>query len=162
MAVASVSPLDTVLTLTQVCRLVERLEGVPVSRSLVNYYGTRIGSFEALVPASRKGRGRGRGTNMRLYSVVDVVLLRWLIQLARQGLEVRKFYKAVSWVRDHIPDVLADPETVFFLTDNAELALCCRKGDPIQLTGTPGQILLTLEGSCVSEALEQAPNVLSA
>jgi hypothetical protein len=156
-----IATLDTVLNLAQVCRLLENLEGRPVSRSLVNYYGTRVGNFEALVPASkRKHEGRGRGRNMRLYSVTDVVLLRWLIQLAKHGLEVRKFYRAVSWLRDHIPEALTDPGSVFFLTDNAEVGLCCRTGVPIQLTGTPGQILLALPGSSVSEVLRETTGFL--
>lgn len=159
----SITTLDTALSLTQVCRLLEKLGGTSVSRSLVNYYGTRVGNFEALVPASkRKAEGRGRGKNMRFYSVADVVLLRWLLQLARQGLAVRKFYRAVAWLRAHMPEALTDPETVFFLTDNAELGLWCRKGAPIQLTGTPGQILLTLAVSSVNEVLEETQRVLSA
>ena len=133
-----------------------------MSRSLVNYYGTRVGTFEPLVTASRKHEGKGRGMNMRHYSVADVVLLRWLLQLARQGLAVRKFYKAVVWLREHMPEAVADPEAVFFLTDNDEVGLCCRAGVPIQLTGTPGQILLTLAVSSVTEVLNEAAEVLSA
>ncbi len=149
--------------MSQVCRVLEKLEGVSVSRSLVDYYGKKVGEFEPLVPGKpRRGQGRGRGKNMREYSVTDVVLLRWLIQLARQGLAVRKFYKAIAWLRERMPEALMDPEAVFFLTDNDEVGLCWRKGEPIQLTGTPGQILLALAGATVREVLEEAPRVLSA
>jgi len=161
--VSAIATLNTArLTLTQVCRLLERLEAGPFSRSLINYYGTRIAGFEPLVTASRKGGGRGSGRNTRLYSVADVVLLRWLLQLARQGLAVRKFYRAVEWLRKNMPEAIMDPEAVFFLTDNEEIGICCRKGAPIQLTGAPGQILLSLSVSSVNEVLEEAPKVLSA
>jgi hypothetical protein len=161
MPTARLATLETTLTLTQVCRLLEKL-GVSSTRSLVNYYSTRIGTFEPLVTAQRNGKGRGRGKNMRLYSVADVVLLRWLFQLAGQGLAVRKFYNAIVWLRKHLPEALDDPEVIFFLTDNNEVGVSCRQNKPIQLTGFPGQILLTLAASSVTEVLDETSHVLSA
>jgi len=154
--------LDTALSLTQVCALLQKLGHTHVSRSGISYYGSRTTEFEALVPPSKRaGTGKGRWNN-RLYSVSDVVLLHWLHQLKRQGLEVRKFYRAVNWLRDKMPQALTDPETVFFITDNDELAMFYRKGSPIQLSGTPGQILLTLDGSMVKDVLDETSAALSA
>lgn len=158
--------LRTRVSLTQVMTLLERLTGRRVSRSLIKYYGQKD---KPLVVARKKnpknpGNGRGNGGNTCTYSVTDVVLLRWLIELTAKGLEVRKFYKAIAWLRVHIPDALSDPTVVFFLTDNenADLCMSCREGKPIQLTGKPGQILLALAGSSVEETVKETAEMLSA
>ena len=99
--------LATPLTLTQVCAVLEKLQGHPVSRSTVSNYSVRAGDSEALVPPSiRAGKGRGRWDRARLYSVADVVILWWLFKLKEDGLEVRKFFRAVKWLREHMPEVL--------------------------------------------------------
>jgi len=155
--IPAVTRLDVSLSLAQVCRLLERLEGRPVSRTGVTQYAERVNDKEPLVkPSKRISEGRGRGDNERTYSAGDVVLLRWLLQLKREGLEVRRFFKAVDWLRKKLPEVLLDPDLTFFLTDNNELALWCKEGERIDLTGSPGQILLKLKASDVSETIDQA------
>src|ERR1700682_493918 len=153
--------LNTSLTLTQVCALLEKRRGESVPRSTVSNYSVRVGEFEALVPPSkRSGHGRGRWDKSRLYSVSDVVLLWWVFTLKEQGLEVRKFFRAVAWVREHMHEGLDDPRAHYILTDNRELGLRCREGNAVQLTGVPGQILLSLHGSMVERVLKETPAVL--
>jgi hypothetical protein len=130
------------------------------------YYGLRVQDFRPLVvPRKRNpGKRRGNGKNAFTYSVSDVVLLRWLFELSDKGLAVRKFYSAMIWLREHMPDALEDPNLYFFLTDNENKNLCmsCNKEGSIQLTGKPGQILLALAGSSVKEAIEETNDLLSA
>lgn len=163
---ADTTTLRTRVSLTQVLTLLERLTRRRVSRSLIKYYGQRATPYKPLVVARKKNRGNGRGNggNTCTYSVADVVLLRWLIELTAKGLEVRKFYKAIAWLRVHVPDALTDPTVVFFLTDNenADLCMSYREGQRIQLTGKPGQILLALAGSSVDEAIKETAEMLSA
>jgi hypothetical protein len=158
--------LDARITLTQVMRLLKKLTKKPVSRSSIKYYGLRIQGFRPLVKAKKEnpGNGKGNGKNTCTYSVTDVVLLRWFAELTDKGLAVRKFYSAIGWLRDHIPEALTDPDLVFFLTDNENRDLCVsfRKGEPIQLTSKPGQILLALEGSSVKEVAEEMDHLRSA
>jgi hypothetical protein len=158
--------LDTRVSLTQVMRLLEKLTKKRVSRSLIKYYGLKIEPFKPLVVAQKEnpGNGRGKGKNTCTYSVTDVVMLRWLVELRRKGLAVRKFYKAIFWLREHIPEALTDPNLVFFLTDTEHVDLCMsyRKGDRVQLTGSPGQILLALASSSVRETIKETDHLLSA
>jgi hypothetical protein len=150
--------LETRVSLTRVMRLLEKLTKKRPSRSSIKYYGHRSGAFRALVVAKKEGprKGKGNGKNTCTYSVADVVLLRWLLELTDKGLAVRKFYKAIDWLRDHIPEALTDQNVIFFLSDNENPDLCMsyHKGETIQLTSKPGQILLALAGSSVKETID--------
>jgi hypothetical protein len=144
------------LTLLQVMRLLKRLTNKSLTRSAIKYYGLRVQGFRPLVPPEKKrrGKGRGQGDNLCTYSVTDVVLLRWFVELREQGLAVRKFYRAINWLRAHIPEALNDPDLTLFLANN-EMFISFRKGESIQLTRNPGQILLALAGSSIQEVLEE-------
>jgi hypothetical protein len=152
-----ISVLTRRFTLKQVMRLLKTLTNRSPTRTAIKYYGLKVQGFKPLVKPQKvkPGKGRGQGDYLCTYSVTDVVLLRWFFDLREKGLSVRKFYKAIDYLYDRIPEALEDPDLSFFLTDNEDLCMSFRKGESIQLTGRPGQILLSLDSGSIQEVVEE-------
>jgi DNA-binding transcriptional MerR regulator len=142
------------LSARQVIDIIERLEGRRLPRSLLDYY-EKTG---LLVPSIRPGSGRGGGAKTRYYAVRDVVLLRWLVRLADQGLPVRRFAEAVDYLRGQLPERLADVHGLRFLTDGRDMFLVEDEEKKVArtLTRAKGQLVFSFAFDNLAKGVERA------
>lgn len=91
------------LTSREVIELLESLESVKISYDQLYYYE----ATDLIIPSIRHGGGKGV---KRLYSVEDVVVLRWLVNLNKQGISVQGFRSIIGFLREKMPEVLKKPQ----------------------------------------------------
>lgn len=128
------------LTVDQVIEVIARLEGRRLNRGLLRYYAEKVNLRPRRIigPDTKRGRPPSVG-----YSPEDVALLRWMVKLSGEGVELRQFRWAVAELRRLVPKALQRPEKVmFFVLDHRRQIGASIDGRLIQLTGTPGQVLL--------------------
>lgn len=120
----------------QVLAILKQLEGVSIGTNHLQYY-ERTG----LIRPSVAPGGRGTG-HPRLWSLEDVILLRWMVRLRKEGLSLRRFRRALNFLRRQLPEVMGKPEELFFLVDGQEVATVLpQEKVAMRLTGTPGQTI---------------------
>lgn len=108
------------------------MEGYPstVARQLVGVSPKQLSYWAEtglVTPSFASGRGRG---SSRLYSFRDLVQLKVVAELLGVGVSLQRVRKAIGYLRKHFPDLsyplaeltlLTDGETIFHLTDDAEV-----------------------------------------
>jgi DNA-binding transcriptional MerR regulator len=151
--------LDTPLGAAQVRRLVELTEGRRLSNQLLDYYH----KTGMVVPSVRE-YGDSTGDRRRLWSVGDVVVLRWLCRLKNQGLPVYRFRKGLAYLREHLPEVMDNPEKMVFATDGERFAWWNSDSVAyVDLVENPGQLyLLFPAGEVTTETLKAAEKLVQA
>ncbi|NIP32000.1 MAG: MerR family transcriptional regulator [Candidatus Dadabacteria bacterium] len=97
-----------------IVKLIETLENVNISYDQLYYY-ERTG---LIVPSVRKSKGRGVP---RLYSVEDLIFLRWLVQLQKSGLPLNKFRDILNFIRNKIPEISEKPENWILIAENKKI-----------------------------------------
>lgn len=122
---------------------VERHDGHRLTQGMLAYYTEQ--AFISPRPAESPGlreRKRGRPCNV-FYSATDLILVRWMVRLAAQGLSLKKFGGALKFLRSRLPEALIGPRNLkFFVLDNNREVGVSIDGAAIQLTGNVGQVLL--------------------
>ena len=97
-----------------VIKLMEALEGVRLSFDQLYYYE----HTGLIVPSIRKSQGRGVP---RLYSVEDFIILRWLVQLNKNGIPVNQFREVIGFLRKKMPEILKNPLNWVLITDGNKI-----------------------------------------
>ena len=102
----------------------------------------------------RKAGCRGRPCTV-YYSTTDLILVRWMARLGKDGVSLRKFAGALRALRRLLPDALsrADELKFFVLDRNREVGVSL-DGTAIKLSGEVGQVLLTFPMTIAVETVK--------
>ncbi len=106
----SSSSYTTELKSKDVIQLIEALDGVTLDYDHLYYYE----HTGLIVPSIRKAQGRGIP---KLYSIEDVIVLRWLVSLQKRGVPVSRFREVVDFLKKKMPEVLKSPQNWMLITD---------------------------------------------
>lgn len=98
------------LTSGDVVKLIFSLEGEKLSFDQLYYY-EKTG---LIIPSIKKAEGKGVP---RLYSVEDLILLRWLVQLSKNGVNLNQFRAVLEFLRKKMPEILRNPQNWVLITD---------------------------------------------
>jgi hypothetical protein len=129
------------LTAEETIALVSQSEKRPLSRGMLQHYTAH--GYVRLRPIHESRNRRGRPSTHG-YDLGDVVLLRWLVRLAIEGIKVNRFSQGIQKLRSLMPDALRNPSRLeFFVVGRGSYAVKHEKR-VIELTGRhQGQVLLT-------------------
>lgn len=94
----------------QVVELIDSLEGVRLTYDQLYYYE----STGLVVPSIRSAQGRGVS---RLYSVEDIIILRWIAMLNKKGVSIQGFRNVFGFLKEKMPEVLKKPQNWALITD---------------------------------------------
>ncbi|MCC6712231.1 MAG: hypothetical protein IT344_02615 [Candidatus Dadabacteria bacterium] len=97
-----------------VIKLIEALEGVSLDYDHLYYYE----HTGLIVPSLRSAQGRGVP---KLYSTEDFIILRWLVSLQKNGIPVSRFREVLGFLKDKMPEVLAEPHNWVLITDGKSI-----------------------------------------
>ncbi len=90
-------------TSRDIIELVESVDNVKLTYDRLYYYE----STGLVIPGIRKARGRGI---KRLYSVRDLIVLRWLVDLNKNGISVQNFRNVINFLKKRMPEILSTPQ----------------------------------------------------
>lgn len=93
-----------------VIKLIETLEGVKLDYDRLYYYE----HTGLIIPSIRPAQGRGVP---KLYSTEDVILLRWLVSMQKNGISASRFREVIKFLKDKMPEVLKAPQNWVLITD---------------------------------------------
>lgn len=134
MPAAPVSPYKSAFQSGEVIELIHRLDGIKIDPVRLHYY-----EKTGLIKASIKG-AQGCGHHKR-YSFADLVLLRWFLQLRKQGLSMQRVRRGIAHLRKNMPKHIERPleHDLFFVTDGQDMFVLVNGRDVISLVKNPGQ-----------------------
>ena len=114
--------------------IIKRLDEIKIDPVRLHYY-EKTGLIKASV---RPAQGCGKH---KLYSFSDLVMLRWFLQLRKQGLSMQKVRKGISYLRKNMPRYVERPleHELFFVTDGQDMFALVNGEDAISVVRTPGQ-----------------------
>jgi DNA-binding transcriptional MerR regulator len=131
---SGVAPIKAAFQSGEVIDLVYRLDGIKIDPVRLHYY-EKTGLIKASI---RPAQGCGRH---KLYSFADLVLLRWFLQLRKQGLSMQRVRKGIAYLKKNMPRYIDEPleHNLFFVTDGCDLFMLGNDQDAISLVTSPGQ-----------------------
>jgi DNA-binding transcriptional MerR regulator len=134
MTISKIRPIKSAFQSGDVIELVRRLDGIKIDPVRLHYY-EKTGLIKASV---RPAQGCGKH---KLYSLADLVMLRWFLQLRKQGLSMQKVRKGISYLRKNMPRFIEKPleHELYFVTDGQDMFALVNGEEAISLVRTPGQ-----------------------
>lgn len=134
MTASRVAPFKSAFQSGEVIDLVYRLDGIKIDPVRLHYY-EKTGLIKASI---RPAQGCG---HHKLYSFSDLVLLRWFLQLRKQGLSMQRVRRGIAHLRKHMPKYIEKPleHELFFVTDGQDMFMLVNGKDVISLVKDPGQ-----------------------
>ncbi|HQH73848.1 MAG TPA: MerR family transcriptional regulator [bacterium] len=134
MKTAKIRPIKSAFQSGEVIELIQRLDGIKIDPVRLHYY-EKTGLIKASV---RSAQGCGKH---KLYSFADLVMLRWFLQLRKQGLSMQKVRRGISYLRKNMPRYIEKPfeHELFFVTDGQDMFALVNGEEAISLVRTPGQ-----------------------
>ena len=102
------------LTSGDIVKLMKGLESVELTFDQLYYYE----QTGLIVPSIKSSQGRGIP---RLYSVEDFIILRWLVQLNKNGVHLNQFREVISFLRKKMPGVLKNPQNWVLITEGKSI-----------------------------------------
>lgn len=131
---SNIRPIKSAFQSGEVIDLIWRLDEVRIDPVRLHYY-EKTGLIKASV---RPAQGCGKH---KLYSLADLVMLRWFLQLRKQGLSMQKVRKGISYLRKHMPRYIEKPHEneLYFITDGQEMFALVDGEEAISMVRTPGQ-----------------------
>ncbi len=131
---SKVKPIKSAFQSGEVIDIIERLDGIKIDPVRLHYY-EKTGLIRASV---RPAQGCGRH---KLYSFADLIMLRWFLQLRKQGLSMQKVRKGISYLRKNMPRFIEKPmeHELFFVTDGQDMFALVNGEEAISLVRSPGQ-----------------------
>jgi hypothetical protein len=115
----SLVAVETVFTVSEVARLLRVLEG----RFALTARGVRYFARTGMVVPSGRMRASSEARATRLYTAVDVALLRLVCRLRRQHVHERALWGLLVYRGDELRRMLADGRGEIVVTDRAELGI---------------------------------------
>ena len=139
----------------QVVELIDSLEGIKLTYAQLYYYETT----GLVVPSIRSAQGRGVA---RLYSVEDIIILRWIAMLTKKGISIQGFRNVFGFIKEKMPEVLKKPQNWALITDGKSVQffdkISTRTLDVLKDTG---QYLFFFPVGKMAEQSEKAVKELS-
>lgn len=134
MKTAKIRPIKSAFQSGEVIELIQRLDGIKIDPVRLHYY-EKTGLIKASV---RSAQGCGKH---KLYSFADLVMLRWFLQLRKQGLSMQKVRRGISYLRKNMPRYIEKPfeHELFFVTDGQDMFALVNGEEAISLVRNPGQ-----------------------
>ncbi|HOJ60262.1 MAG TPA: MerR family transcriptional regulator [bacterium] len=134
MKTAKIRPIKSAFQSGEVIALIQRLDGIKIDPVRLHYY-EKTGLIKASV---RSAQGCGKH---KLYSFADLVMLRWFLQLRKQGLSMQKVRRGISYLRKNMPRYIEKPfeHELFFVTDGQDMFALVNGEEAISLVRNPGQ-----------------------
>ncbi|HOL93087.1 MAG TPA: MerR family transcriptional regulator [bacterium] len=134
MKTAKIRPIKSAFQSGEVIALIQRLDGIKIDPVRLHYY-EKTGLIKASV---RSAQGCGKH---KLYSFADLVMLRWFLQLRKQGLSMQKVRRGISYLRKNMPRFIEKPfeHELFFVTDGQDMFALVNGEEAISLVRNPGQ-----------------------
>jgi len=134
MKTAKIRPIKSAFQSGEVIALIQRLDGIKIDPVRLHYY-EKTGLIQARV---RSAPGCGKH---KLYSFADLVMLRWFLQLRKQGLSMQKVRRGISYLRKNMPRYIEKPfeHELFFVTDGQDMFALVNGEEAISLVRNPGQ-----------------------
>ena len=130
----NVRPIKSAFQSGEIIEIIQRLDEIKIDPVRLHYY-EKTGLIKASV---RPAQGCGKH---KLYSFSDLVMLRWFLQLRKQGLSMQKVRKGISYLRKNMPRYVERPleHELFFVTDGQDMFALVNGEDAISVVRTPGQ-----------------------
>ncbi len=131
---SNIKPIKSAFQSGEIIDIIHRLDGIRIDPVRLHYY-EKTGLIRASV---RPAQGCGKH---KLYSFADLIMLRWFLQLRKQGLSMQKVRKGISYLRKNMPRYIEKPleHELFFVTDGQDMFALVNGEDAISLVRTPGQ-----------------------
>lgn len=131
---STVRPMKSAFQSGEVIELIRRLDNIKIDPVRLHYY-EKTGLIRASV---RPAQGCGKH---KLYSFSDLVMLRWFLQLRKQGLSMQKVRRGISYLRKNMPRYIERPleNELFFVTDGQDMFAFMNGEEAISLVKNPGQ-----------------------
>ncbi len=139
----------------QVVELIESLEGVKLTFDQLYYYE----STGLVVPSIRSAQGRGVS---RLYSVEDIIILRWIAMLNKEGISIQGFRSVFDFIKKKMPEVLMKPQNFALITDGKSVQFFDKiSSRTLDVLKDTGQYLFFFPVGKMAEQSEDAVNKLT-
>jgi DNA-binding transcriptional MerR regulator len=133
-----------------VIELIEALEGIKLDFDHLYYY-ERTG---LIVPSIRKGQGRGIP---KLYSIEDIIILRWLVSLQRNGVSIQRFRHIIDFLKEKMPDAIKKPQKFVLITDGKSIQFFDKvSSKALDVLRDSGQYLFVFPVGKIIEQSEEA------
>ena len=131
---SKLQPIKSAFQSGEVIELIQRLDGIKIDPVRLHYY-EKTGLIRASV---RSAQGCGKH---KLYSFADLVMLRWFLQLRKQGLSVQKVRKGIQYLRKNMPKYIERPleHELFFVSDGQDMYALVDGEEAVSLVRNPGQ-----------------------
>lgn len=131
---SNVRPFKSAFQSGEIIDLIWRLDGIKIDPVRLHYY-EKTGLIKASI---RPAQGCGRH---KLYSFSDLVMLRWFLQLRKQGLSMQKVRRGIQYLRKNVPRFVERPleSDLFFVTDGQDMFALVEGEEAISLVRSPGQ-----------------------
>ncbi|RJP31147.1 MAG: MerR family transcriptional regulator [Candidatus Omnitrophota bacterium] len=131
---SNIRPIKSAFQSGEVIEIIERLDDIKIDPVRLHYY-EKTGLIRASI---RPAQGCGKH---KLYSFADLIMLRWFLQLRKQGLSMQKVRKGISYLRKNMPRYIEKPleHELFFVTDGQDMFALVNGEDAISLVRNPGQ-----------------------
>ncbi len=131
---STIVPIKQAFQSGEVIDLVHRLDGIKIDPVRLHYY-EKTGLIKASI---RSAQGCGKH---KLYSFADLILLRWFLQLRKQGLSMQRVRKGIAYLKKNMPKHIEEPfeHNLFFVTDGCDLFMLGSDQEAISLVTNPGQ-----------------------
>lgn len=131
---SNVRPIKSAFQSGEIIDIIQRLDDIKIDPVRLHYY-EKTGLIKASV---RPAQGCGKH---KLYSFSDLIMLRWFLQLRKQGLSMQKVRQGISYLRKNMPRFIERPleNELFFVTDGQDMFALVNGEDAISLVRTPGQ-----------------------
>lgn len=136
----------------QVVELIESLEGVRLTYDQLYYYE----HTGLVVPSIRSAQGRGVS---RLYSVEDIIILRWIAMLGNKGISIQGFRSVFDYIKKKMPEVLKKPQNFVLITDGKTVQFFDKiSSRTLDVLKDTGQYLFFFPVGKMAEQSEEAVN----
>ena len=101
MTESNVRPIKSAFQSGEIIDIIRRLDGIKIDR--FGCTNEKTGLIKASV---RPAQGCGKH---KLYSFSDLVMLRWFLQLRKQGLSMQKVRRGIQYLRKNMPKFVERP-----------------------------------------------------
>ncbi|HSG30074.1 MAG TPA: MerR family transcriptional regulator [Thermodesulfobacteriota bacterium] len=134
----------------QLVELIESLEGVKLTYDQLYYYE----NTGLVVPSVRSAQGRGVS---RLYSVEDIIILRWIAMLNKKGISIQGFRSVFDFVKNKMPEILKKPQNFVLITDGKSVQFFDKiSSRTLDVLKDTGQYLFFFPAGKMAEQSEKA------
>lgn len=120
----SLVAVETIFTVSEVARVLRQLEG----RFAITPRGIRYYARTGMVVPSGRMTARKNARATRLYTLVDVALLRLVCQLQRQRIHERALWGFLVYRGEELRQLIAQGVGTFTVDDRAALAVGTEEG----------------------------------